>query len=167
MLFFMFFFYAVIFLFYLATMFDTNEKNAAMFLFLFTNNVLTFTLTFSMLQASSSHQHKNTNWIQKTKMRTKKKCVWLEKQIAELCVIAQILDSAFGFLWRFPNLNLNLSVWKSWRLVLKQMLRLIFLIIEKNWQFLKIWFVKSIYACLHTYNENLELLAELHISALT
>ena len=130
MLFFMFFFYAVIFLFYLAS---------TMFLFLFTNNVLTFTLTFSMLQASSSHQHKNTNWIQKTKMRTKKNCVWLEKQIAELCVIAQILDSAFGFLWRFPNLNLNLSVWKSWRLALKQMLRLIFLIIEKNWQFLKIW----------------------------
>ena len=27
--------------------------------------------------------------------------------------------------------------------------------------------VKSIYTCLHTYNENLELLAELHISALT
>ena len=102
--------------FYLATVFDTDEKNAATFLSLFTGNVLTFLLKlyqpFSNLHwhfpccKYLALTHKNIkNWIQKIKVKPKKNCVWLEKRIGELRVIAQTLDSAFGFLWRFQNLN--------------------------------------------------------------
>ena len=138
--------------FFLATVFDTNEKNAATFLSLFTGNVLTFllklyqpffkfALTFSMLQVSSAYPQKHKNWIQKTKVKPKKNCVWLEKRIGELRVIAQTLDSAFGF-W-FP-LKISksqrifwLSVWKSWSLVLKQILSLFFWSSRKNDNFWK------------------------------
>ena len=98
-------------------------KNAGTFLSLFTANVLTFLITvcqsfsnlhwyFPCCKCLGVTNIKHKNWLQKTKVRPKKNCIWLEKQTAELRVIiqtydqaSQTLDSAFDFLWRFENLN--------------------------------------------------------------
>ena len=124
--------------FYLATVVDTNGKKWSNVLILiyrqcfnFFNNIVStffkFTLTFSMLQVSSNYPHKHTNCIQKTKSRSKKNCIWLEKHIVSTCYSPNIWPSfsnnrlSFWFPLKISKSQriFWLSVWKSWTLVLK------------------------------------------------
>ena len=151
-------------------MFDTNGKNCWNVHILVTGNILTFWIAFyrhfsNLYQHFPCCKYLAVTYINTENGYEKQKCNTKRTHISATCYSWNTCsNNGFSFCFSLKTksqTNIWLNVWKSFLLVLKQILGWAFWSSENIESFLK----SGLHTRLHTSNENLDFLAELYISS--